>query len=172
MRWTDEQWDAFCALVQASWTGEFNDADRQAWRILLDDVEPQQAIVALKRLLYSGRKFYPRPAVADLMAELRQEPDRPTFAEAYPLVYKAAAAQRISPATPPLIAAFVERQGIRRLGQLPLDDPQWGEKHRRDLEAQWDEHVETWDGRQIARLASGEMSPRKLNAAETLGLTA
>jgi hypothetical protein len=35
-------------------------------------------------------------------------------------------------------------------------DPQWGEKRRADLERAWNEHVETWDGREVAVLASGE----------------
>jgi len=170
MTWTDDQWDAFAALLQAGWPGDFNEAERKAARVLLDDVEPAQVIVALKRLLHSGRKFYPRPAVSDLLAELRSEPERPTFDEAYPTIYRSAAKGLIPTGLHPLIAAFIEHQGLERLGQLPLDDPDWGEKHRRDLRAAWIEHVESWNGRQVAAIASGATGPRRLDPASALGL--
>ena len=169
MTWAPEEWDRFCALLKASWAGEFGTADRKAWRILLDDVKPESAIVALKRLLYSGRKFYPRPAVADLLAELRVDPLTPTFDEAYPVIYRAAATGEL-PASHPLIAGFIELQTVKRLGQLPLDDPDWGEKTRRDLEAAWDRHCESWDGRQVAVLASGGSGMRQLDPLASLRL--
>lgn len=56
----------------------------------------------------------------------------------------------------PLVAAFAQRQGIDRLKRLQLDDPEWGEKRRADLEASWDEHVDTFSGREVAALAAGE----------------
>jgi hypothetical protein len=63
------------------------------------------------------------------------------------------AAQRL--AERPIVASFVERQGWDRLRNLPLDDPDWGEKHRKDLEGAWDRHVEAFDGREVVALASG-----------------
>jgi hypothetical protein len=53
------------------------------------------------------------------------------------------------------VRAFVERQGIDRLRGLQLADPDWGEKRRADLERAYNEHVEAFDGREVAALASG-----------------
>lgn len=55
----------------------------------------------------------------------------------------------------PLVRSFVETRGIDQLSRLPLDDPEWGLKHRRDLERAWDGHVDTMDHREVARIASG-----------------
>jgi hypothetical protein len=54
-----------------------------------------------------------------------------------------------------LIRPFIERQGIDRLQRIPIDDPDWGWKHRGELEEAWDAHVEAFDGRQVAALAAG-----------------
>lgn len=55
----------------------------------------------------------------------------------------------------PIVRTFVERQGIDRLRFLALDDPDWGEKRRADLERAYHEHVQAFDGREVAALASG-----------------
>lgn len=165
MTWDEKTWDGFCALLEEGWPGDFDDDARESWRVLLDDLEPPAAVLALKRLLLKGGRF--RPSVSELLAETRADPSRPTFDEAYPTIYSAAARGAIPPGVHPLIESFVQRQGVDRLGQLPLDDPTWGEKTRRDLRGAWIEHVETWNGREIAALAAGG-SPRRLDAAASL----
>lgn len=65
-------------------------------------------------------------------------------------------------ATHPLVAAFFVRTDPDRLNRMPLDDPDWGEKVRRDLEREWDQHVAAFDGREVAALAAGrrnELAP-------------
>jgi hypothetical protein len=54
-----------------------------------------------------------------------------------------------------MVRAFVLRQGIERLRHLPLDDPDWGFKRRDELHKAWAAHVEAFDGREVAALASG-----------------
>jgi hypothetical protein len=167
MSWTEEQWDAFCAMLQGGFPGDFTDEERSTWRIFFDEVDPQLAVAGLKRVVFAGT-FKFRPSVSELMGAIRNDPSVPTFDEAYPTIYSAAAAQQI-PQTHPLIAGFIEWQGLSRLGQLPLDDPDWGEKTRRDLEAAWDRHVEACDGREVMALASnGE--PRRLDPLASLQL--
>lgn len=189
MTWTTEKWEAYCALVEEAWAGEFDDATRQAWRVLLDPVDPEAAGAALLRLAHSGRKFYPRPAVSDLLAELRADPSRPAFEEMLLLVGAVLAARPPYPGrlitleeeqaarvarlgeVHPLVRSFVVRQGLERLGSIPLDDPDWGEKHRRDLRERWDQHVDTSDGREIAVLASGGRTElRQLDPLSAMGL--
>lgn len=173
--WESDQWQAFCALAAASWPGEFSEADRKAWRVLLDEIEPPVAIEGLKRLLYSGRQFYPRPAVSDLLAATRDDPSQPTFDEAVALIYRAACFfgnRRVEwlSERAPLVASFVEVQGPDRVFCLPLDDPEWGEKHRRELREAWDRHLQASEGRQVAALASGQEGLRQLKPIENFQL--
>lgn len=178
--WNDVQWDGFCALLEEAWPGEFDEHARTSWRVLLDPLEPERMVSALRQLLLEGRRF--RPSVSELLAAARTDPSRPTFHEAFTLIYGPRGILRARSKRPgaavvyaseadrqaqqndaarerasemhPLVAAFVERQGFDRLRTLPVDDEMWGEKHRRDLERAWDAHVEAFDGREIAVLAS------------------
>jgi hypothetical protein len=100
--------------------------------------------------------------------ERGSQTDRPSFDEAYPTIYRAAAKQQL-PEAHPLIIGFIERQGLSRLGSLQLDHPAHGELVRKQLCEAWDEYVENFDGRQIAAIASGE-GMRQLDPAASLGL--
>jgi hypothetical protein len=159
MMWTDNQWETFCALLGQWWPGEFGPAARAAWKVALGDVEPEPAGVALKRLLLEGRKF--RPSASEFLAALRDDPSQPTFDEALILIRRALSRSSTRSEAlgqlenHPLIASFVDRQGVDRLRLLPIDDPEWGPKHRADLQRAWDAHVEVFDYREIAALASG-----------------
>jgi len=195
MSFTDREWEMFCALLEEAWPGEFDDEARTSWKILLDDIEPATAISAVKRLLYSGRKFYPRPAVSDVLAEIRTDPSLPTFDEAWLLIERAMVRTQTPSGlfeTPgdmakahnelilaaldqhhPAIRSFAERQGLDRLRALQVDDPQWGEKTRRELRETWERHLEATDGREVAALASGRPDGLKqLDPLASLGLKA
>lgn len=173
MSWSEDQWDGFCALLEEAWPGEFDAPARRSWRVLLDSTPPESGVTALRRLLLQGSTF--RPSVSELLAAARHDPSKPTFAEAYQLIYGRGGVMRAQPPSKgitttaekrqaedarlgeihPLVRAFVERQGLARLATIPLSDPEWGEKHRRDLELAWTRHVEAFDGREVAALASG-----------------
>lgn len=174
MTWTTTEWEAFCGLVEEGWPGEFDDQMAGSWKLLLDEVPPAEVVTALKRLLLSGRKFYPRPAVSDLLAELRSDPSQPTFDEMVKLVYRAACyygRERMDwlQERSPLIAAFVESQGPERLFTLQLDDPEWGEQRRRELREAWANFLTVSEKREVAAIASGE-GMRQLDPAAALGL--
>jgi hypothetical protein len=171
MRWTDEQWTTFCALLEEWWPGDFDGAARAAWRVALDGMEPEAASETAQRMLLQGRRF--RPSVSEFLTDARQDPSRPTFDETLVLLRRAMKAA--DPAERlgewPIIAAFVERQGWDRLRNLPLDDPDWGEKTRRELREAWDRHVEAFDGREVAALASGDRDGlRQLDPLASLGV--
>lgn len=193
MTWSEQEWDGFCALLEEGWPGAFDDATRESWGILLAEVQPAQAVTALKRLLFAGSKF--RPSVSELLAEVRRDPSVPSFLEMERLVFGpkgALSAQApagkyadqaemrraehlavISRARDmhPLVASFVHRQGIDRLKSLELGDPTWGEKRRSDLEREWHEHLDKQDGREIAVLASGRREQmERLDPLSALGL--
>lgn len=190
--WEDEQWETFTALVDEAWPGDFDDAARSSWRVLLDGIEPQAALGALKRLLYGGHHW--RPSVSELLAEAKRDPSLPTFEEAWRVMRlalkarasgvggqtiqaqqdarNAAALQRAN-AHHPAIRAFLERYGVDRLRMLPVDDPEWGEKHLKDLRDSWERHLSASDTRMVAALASGDRDGlRRLDPAAALALGA
>lgn len=175
--WTDQQWHIFVGLVDEAWPGALDDKTARSWRTLLDGINPDVAAEGIRRLLVEGHRF--RPSVSEVLAAARRDPTRPTFAEAYQLIYgrrgalaarephgvyssegdvrRARRAAQLGRAEDlhPLVATFIDRQGVDRLGQIPVNDPDWGEKHRRDLEKAWDQHVDAMDGREVATLAAG-----------------
>jgi hypothetical protein len=171
------EWDAIVVRMRAYWPASAFSQEVQAlWYERLAAFSGQQVASAIDALLHEGSPFM--PSLGQLIRALRADPSRPTFVEAFQLIYGRDGVVRAS-ATPrgsstfttpqeemdakeqrlrgvhPLVRSFVQRQGIRRLEGLPLDDSEWGEKHCRDLEAAWDRHVEACDGREIAVMASG-----------------
>jgi hypothetical protein len=177
MPWTDLQWDAFVGLVDEAWPGKLDNSSAASWRTLLGGFEPKSIEEGVQRLLLEGHTF--RPSVSEIIAAARQDPSKPTFAEAYQLLYGPGGALRAKPGSSlwkdekhrrklqheaikdrandmhPLVGAFIERQGIDRLLQLKTLHEEWGDKNRSDLEQQWDQHVAAMDNRDVAAIAAG-----------------
>lgn len=167
----DRDWTAIAGLLDKAWKGSLDTDAAEVYRTFLDDYDPRVIVAALRRLQRTGCPYL--PAVAEIVALVDPSPPQPTFDEALRLiatVHRArppypghaitsdettAAKQARLRELPPVVQAFVDRQGLDRLANLPLDDPQWGEKHRRDLEHAWDRHIEADGDREIAALASG-----------------
>ena len=171
--WTDATWDAFCALVEEAWPGEFDDDAQRAWRVLLGGLPAEDGIEGLKRLLFEGHTF--RPSVSEFLAAVRHDPSQPTFGEACRMIYgrggvlaakpdmsvftepeRAQARLAKAHELHPLIASFVDRQTIAKLTTLHFGDPKYGEANRAALEREWNDHVQRFNDRDVAALAAGE----------------
>src|SRR3954452_1330274 len=83
--WTDETWAMFFELLDKGWPGELAPDAAEAYRVLLDGVDPERVIGGLRRLLHGGAKF--RPSAAEILDAGRRDPRRPTFAEAVRLIF-------------------------------------------------------------------------------------
>lgn len=178
MSWTSDEWDTFVHLLASAWHGHLDDETAAAWRLLLDGLALEEAVATLRRLLADGRPH--RPSVSEFLAAARADPGRPTFAEAYQLIFGPRGILRARPAgrqafadageqrraeteaavaraaeLHPLVGGFVRSQGLPLLRRLPIDDPEWGHKHRGDLERAWGAFVAAHDGREVAALAAG-----------------
>lgn len=176
--WTQRQQALFFDLLDNGWPGDLTPGQVKAYQTLLDGTDPEVVVAGLRRLLHRGQRF--RPSAAELLGAANHDPSRPTFDEAYRLIfgargilaarptvrnytdigdraaaYRTAARERAA-SMHPLVGAFVERQGLDRLRGLDLTNPQWGAKRRDDLKTAWEEHVEAFEGREVAALASGE----------------
>jgi hypothetical protein len=178
----DRDWQRLFALLDHGWPGELTADAAGAYRALLDGTDLDAIVAAVRRLLHEGRTF--RPSAAEILGTARTDPSRPTWEEAFRLIFgpRGALAARRPPGIyadqramaladdaavrdrltgmHPLVGAFVERQGIERLRSLPLDernadDPADAMWRRKELREAWDRHLEATDGREVAALAAG-----------------
>jgi hypothetical protein len=120
------------------------------------------------------------PSAPELAALARHDPSRPTFAEALALIYgpggilrartqlrKAVweagerdrlndeAARERAAEMGPLIAAFVDVQGLDRLRRLDLGDAAYGAARRKQLADEWEEFIDVHEDRTVAALPAG-----------------
>jgi hypothetical protein len=63
--------------------------------MLLDGTDPDRVVQGLRRLLHRGARF--RPSAAEILDAGRQDPGRPTFAEATRLIFGARGVLRPAP---------------------------------------------------------------------------
>lgn len=165
----DRKWDAIGLLLDQGWPGEFGDEAQGAYRTLLEGAEPEAILAAIRVLVRRGGTF--RPSVSEIAAELNSDPGRPTWSEAFRLLFGARGLLTVRPEESalrraedrhPLLAAFIRQEGYERLGQLPVHDPDnpWC---RKDLERAWDRLERRADDRQAAGLALDEVArPRRI----------
>lgn len=181
MSWTDEQWSMFTSIISRGFAARdpFTQDDSRVYRLLLDTVDPDGALQAVRELVLEGQALRPKPG--EIVARCRRDPSVPTFEEAYRLIFGPGGILTARPASNgpltygsdaerrqlydqaaltkagnfhPLVATFVERQGIGHLRTLPVDDPDYGELRRKELRDSWDRHLVAMDGRDAAALAA------------------
>lgn len=197
MMWTDETWAKFFDLLDNGWPGDLDPDATDAYQVLLDGTDPAMIVEALRRLLHRGARFRPSAAeilaaaredpskpTADEALELifgrggvlAARPKRRVgiiLADEREQLLEEARRDRLA-AMHPLVAAFVERQGgLRRLARLNLDGPDADgidrtELRRRELAMAWNEHVEAFDGREVAALASPRSTAGQLTRFDPL----
>lgn len=177
-----EQWDAIGLLLENGWPGEFTDEAQATYRTLLEDYDPSAILAALKLLVRKGGTF--RPSVSEIAAALNADPGRPTWSEAYRLLFGQRGFLTVRPEKSaliqagdrhPLLAAFIVQEDYERLRMLPVHDPDRGEMVRRQLERSWERMEQRADDRQAAGLPLGEVGrrpqigPRKPNYLAAIG---
>jgi hypothetical protein len=82
----------------------------------------------------------------------------------------------------PLVRSFVNTFGVGKLRRLPIDEVRSEDAHgrmtdeakwaKRELKDDWDRHVATWDGREVAAVAAGSTGTglRRVEPLAALGL--
>lgn len=173
---TADEWESLCLIISAGWPGDFTDSDAMAWRVLLDDYTAPQVLTAVKALVAKGGQF--RPSVAEVVAEVRRDPSKPTAAEMVRLIFgsQGVLAARTTERKGrweagerdrkdeqamldrafelhPLLGAFVRSQGLRRLRGMDLEGD-YGAAQRKLLEDAWREFTEAHEGREVAQLVA------------------
>lgn len=148
-------------ILDGGWPGDFTTNDEHAYYYLLNDHPATAVMAALKALRH--KKF--RPSASEIANVLTPTTAAtPTFDEMFTLLFSQRGAlaapgeqgtrQRLT-SVHPLVAAFAERQGIQRLKELPVHDPDDGHWRRKELRDAWTAHVDAHADREIAALAAG-----------------
>jgi hypothetical protein len=169
-------WRDVGTVLLGSWPSQVASWGREAIAAYVAELQargmtPDQAIVVFR----SSDERFP-PSAAEAASAARRDVGRPTWDEAYILIRRAmrqhtpngrydserqilaARHQRMQDwlaGVNSFVAGFTAQQTFSRLTQLPLDDPEWGEKTKRDLERAYDRYRETSDSREVALIASG-----------------
>ena len=166
----NEQWDAIGLLLENGWPGEFDDAGQGAYRALLAGYDPEQVLIALRVLVGKGGTF--RPSASEIAGQIESDPGRPTWSEAFRLIFGSRGFLTVRPeraaiegaeAKHPLLAAFIRQEGYDRLKMLPVHDEDRGEWVRRDLGQAWDRLTERADQRRASGMALDEVArPRQV----------
>lgn len=160
--WTASDWNNFCALLDGGWPGDFTPDQADAYRALLDDIEPVAAGRALKALLRSSRF---RPSAGEIVQAIEADRRQPTFDEAMhvlfahprsPLKHRdQQAAVDAAMDFHPLIARFVQVKGRDALAYMRLEDPEYGGARRRELREAWLNLADVTAQRDVAALVAG-----------------
>ena len=191
-------WSDVANVLLGSWPGYVSSWGREALAAYIAELEargmtPEQALAGLRT--WTGDA---PPNVPELVAGVREDPERPTFEEACRLIYGPGGIFRARPAPgrydneaqmigarreaaaaralelDPWVAAFVHSVGIDWLAGLEVDHDDYGAIRRRELKESWERFVERTDRRDLARLASGRRRGGlgRVSPLETLGLRA
>lgn len=164
---TPDEWESIALLLDKGfkWREPFGVAQSTTYRVLLDGHAAEQIAGALRVLVGRGQVFGPTPG--EIVSLIRSDPSKPTFEEAYQLIYgprgilwgrsNGQAAEFARSSMHPLVGSFAVRYGIERLRLLEVDHEDYGPLRRKELQAAWDRHAEATEGRNLASL----MSPRR-----------
>ncbi len=177
-------WQPVATALLGSWPSQVASWGREALAAYVAEISargitPDQALNAI-RMWPAGSDF--PPSAPNLAAAARRDPSKPTFDEAVTLIFGRGGVLRAR--TPvrkaswefgerdrldaeamlqragtmhPLIGAFIRAQGLERLRDLDLEDPQWGGARRANLRDDWQEFAEAHEGREVAAL----LAPRR-----------
>lgn len=170
----NETWKVFVTALLGSWPSQVSSWGKEAIAAYVQDlaargVTPESALVAVRSC--DGTQRFP-PSAPELAALARQDPDRPTFDEAYQQLYGPGGVfgvRRAGVTVSEWVTAFAADYGHERLRMLEVDDPDWGHQRRRELRASWEQFVETVESRDLAQVARGRSSRRGLGRPDFAG---
>jgi hypothetical protein len=160
---TDDEWEVIASILENGYPGSpWTQTASRAYRVLLSDYSTEQIIAALK--VYnrvSGPGF--RPSAKDIVQTIVKPVKRLSWPEielwlvgdgtnrgvisgSWTQEQIVGAAAQVDP----VLASYVAARGVAGLAMIPFDDPEWGGKHRRDLQKDYERFCEGADER-VAR---------------------
>lgn len=173
----------FVVLMQeldATFRGELDKAGEGAMRQHIGRVSFDEAHEAIAVLVARGQVFM--PVAAEMVGALTRDPSRPTFEEAFAVLYerprsplkksttKAAVAKAME--HHPLIARFVQVLGRDYLARLEVFDVEWGGAKRQQLLKAWNDMVAATGERDVTALVESTRDggrTRRLDPMKAIG---
>lgn len=160
MTWSADEWEGFALCLEEWWKDEMTDANRLAWKLAIDDIEPVVAVAALKQLLRRGKTW--RPSVAEFVTAL--EPVVMSFDEAWSVIEYALnrapwsyengpvlddvwVLAYVGEHAGPIVAGWVSSYGVPRLCREETGDPGFGGAVLKRLRDSYIEATSTPSGR-------------------------
>lgn len=148
----DDAWTTVLRDIDAGWGGTLTKGEQGSYRRMLErsGFKPNVVAEAVLRLAQSGREFYPRPSVAQLIAECRLvtgqtapgELDAPTWdeiawdAEHCAYTYRRAeAANKVTALHGPVAGSWIANGGGYDLLRQPIEAAEKHDRARRSFTA-------------------------------------
>lgn len=159
------EWELIEGVLEECWPGEWTERTGPAYRLMLEGYDPAALVAALRALAARGQRF--RPSAGDIIGALERDSGVPSWTEVFREVWgprgvtsaaDEAAALRRAESVHPLVEGYVRLRGWDRLRRLAVDHEVWGEKIRREEEAEWSRFVERAlerDAAEYGRLGPG-----------------
>jgi hypothetical protein len=166
------EWLVLASEIDAWFPGtEFDEVLERTWYRELFSFDADGIRSAVRAVVAAQPSDF-APSVLRVRARLEGDPGRPTFDEAFALLfdrggllsgpdnerYALFAAKKAHP----LLAAFIASQGYKRLRMLQAFDPDEGHWRVKDLREAWEALEARADEREAAGLGLGEVRPRQV----------
>lgn len=147
----DNEWVVIAGVLEQCWAREWVDATGPMYRLVLDDFPAVPVLEAIKAIAGTGQKF--RPSVGEIVGYLIKDVSELTWAEVESSIFGkrgvlwrhkrhgSAAVIAAAEDIHPFLGAFVSTQGVQRLSEMNVDDPDHGGAILGHLHKVWDEFV-------------------------------
>jgi len=153
-------WARVATALLGSWPSQVASWGKEAIAAYAAELEARgvsadAALVAI-RSCPAEQKF--PPSAPELAALARRDPSRPTFDEAFQMIYGPGGVfgvKRRDVVVSPWVLAFVDRCGRERLRLLEVEHDDYGGLKRQELRHSWEQFLEANDGRELAAIAQG-----------------
>lgn len=178
----DDEWAACSLLIEQGFRGDFDDAARKAYRILLDRFDSGEIVLAIQALVESGLQFRPAPGEIVSMIRKTQTSPTPSWEETWNWLKQAMDRWRkpdqdtldwLTERCHPVVGSFAGLVTLPWLRSQEFFCPDRGGMLVHQLKTRWEEFVEVAEqrlltGRALTAVGRGGGQPKTLDAASVV----
>jgi len=148
---TDDEWRAICLHIEQPFKGEFPDEARAAYATFLRGRDFGDVLAGLRKLVEDGQVFTPSAGEIVTAIKALRDPPVPSWSEVWHQIELAMKDQHQE--LHPIIARFIESEGLQTLRRAPFYDPDKGDMRVHQLHVRWIEFVEVQQAREVRQAA-------------------
>lgn len=136
-------------LIGNGWPGQFDEDNVAAYAEFLIDFDFEAVRMALHKLTRDGQKFVPSVGLIAAAVKELTEPQVPSWSETWAMIEKAMKAHpTVKVELEPVVEAFINVEGLRRLQMTPFYDPEKGSMLIHQLAKRFEEFSDVWQARE------------------------